>query len=547
MSMTSGLPAGATLAAGAVVGGLALVVGLYAAGLLAPDEAAPPPDPPAVTGSAPAEDAASGQAASEQSAAPQPSPVPDAPPAPPAFDLVRVEPDGAAQIAGRTAPGSEVAILLDGEEVARARADGSGAFASFLSLGLRDAPRVLTLEMLGDGAPVPSDDQVIVSPPASGPDIADDALAGTEQSGPPARAASDAAQGTGRATSTRDHGEVDDPDRFAVAAGDQAPGAQAPDAAAAAPDRVAATPDAERPATAPEVADPRSSAPRTARSPAAPEAPGAAEAAAGPDTSAPRPAAQAAAADVGDPAPADAVPATTPEADPAAETPRTGQDAPDAANADPAGAPAARPELADGDPAQPAAPGPEADGSAGAPGVILTGREGLRVMQTPDRPGAAPEALDALSVDAIAYDEGGVPQLAGQGGDAAAFVRVYLDNRPVTTVPVGPDGAWRAELPEVETGVFTMRLDAIDASGEVTSRLETPFERISPARLAEASADAAEEGRRVVTVQRGNTLWGISQRNYGDGILYVRIFEANRDRIRDPDLIYPGQVFTVPR
>jgi nucleoid-associated protein YgaU len=51
---------------------------------------------------------------------------------------------------------------------------------------------------------------------------------------------------------------------------------------------------------------------------------------------------------------------------------------------------------------------------------------------------------------------------------------------------------------------------------------------------------------RLVTVQPGNTLWGISRRSYGEGTLFVRVFEANRARIRDPDLIYPGQVFTVP-
>jgi len=50
----------------------------------------------------------------------------------------------------------------------------------------------------------------------------------------------------------------------------------------------------------------------------------------------------------------------------------------------------------------------------------------------------------------------------------------------------------------------------------------------------------------TVTVQPGFTLWGIAQERYGDGVLYVQVFEANRDRIRDPDLIYPGQVFTVP-
>lgn len=49
-----------------------------------------------------------------------------------------------------------------------------------------------------------------------------------------------------------------------------------------------------------------------------------------------------------------------------------------------------------------------------------------------------------------------------------------------------------------------------------------------------------------ITVQPGFTLWSIAQDRYGDGVLYVQVFEANRDKIRDPDLIYPGQVFSVP-
>ncbi|MCZ7676017.1 MAG: LysM peptidoglycan-binding domain-containing protein [Roseovarius sp.] len=71
-----------------------------------------------------------------------------------------------------------------------------------------------------------------------------------------------------------------------------------------------------------------------------------------------------------------------------------------------------------------------------------------------------------------------------------------------------------------------------------------PFKREDRSLLA-----ADRIGRRIeaITVQPGNTLWAISRDRYGEGILYVRIFEANRDRIRDPDLIYPGQVFTVPQ
>jgi nucleoid-associated protein YgaU len=50
----------------------------------------------------------------------------------------------------------------------------------------------------------------------------------------------------------------------------------------------------------------------------------------------------------------------------------------------------------------------------------------------------------------------------------------------------------------------------------------------------------------AVTVQPGFTLWGIAAEQFGDGVLYVQVYEANKDKIRDPDLIYPGQVFVIP-
>ena len=50
----------------------------------------------------------------------------------------------------------------------------------------------------------------------------------------------------------------------------------------------------------------------------------------------------------------------------------------------------------------------------------------------------------------------------------------------------------------------------------------------------------------AVIIRRGDSLWRVARRNYGRGIRYTTIFEANRDQIRDPDLIYPGQVFKVP-
>ena len=50
----------------------------------------------------------------------------------------------------------------------------------------------------------------------------------------------------------------------------------------------------------------------------------------------------------------------------------------------------------------------------------------------------------------------------------------------------------------------------------------------------------------VVLVQPGNSLWRLARRTYGSGLRYTDIYDANRDQIRDPNLIYPGQVFVLP-
>jgi nucleoid-associated protein YgaU len=50
----------------------------------------------------------------------------------------------------------------------------------------------------------------------------------------------------------------------------------------------------------------------------------------------------------------------------------------------------------------------------------------------------------------------------------------------------------------------------------------------------------------TATVGRGDSLWRISQRALGAGTRYSVLYKANRDRIRNADLIYPGQVFILP-
>jgi nucleoid-associated protein YgaU len=68
----------------------------------------------------------------------------------------------------------------------------------------------------------------------------------------------------------------------------------------------------------------------------------------------------------------------------------------------------------------------------------------------------------------------------------------------------------------------------------------------SASRGGEAAEDSAT-GRGRITIERGDNLWRIAREHYGRGVRYTAIFQANKEQIRDPNLIYPGQVFLIPR
>lgn len=181
------------------------------------------------------------------------------------------------------------------------------------------------------------------------------------------------------------------------------------------------------------------------------------------------------------------------------------------------------------------------------PALFLSANDGVRLVQ-PSGGRASPELMAGLSIDTISYSDTGEVRISGRG-KADHFVRLYVNNSQNVTSRIASDGRWNSTLQNVEAGVYTLRMDLIDASGEVLSRVETPFKREEKQKISRAleqltSDDVSAEER--VVVQSGDTLWGIAQRHYGEGILYVRVFEANNDNIRDPDLIYPGQVFAVP-
>jgi hypothetical protein len=167
-----------------------------------------------------------------------------------------------------------------------------------------------------------------------------------------------------------------------------------------------------------------------------------------------------------------------------------------------------------------------------APGVARAGADGVELMQPP----AA--AAGEVTLDAVSYDERGALVLAGRA-DPAREVAIYADGELVGRTLTERTGRWRAQaMTALAPGAYTLRLDEIGPGGAVESRIETPFERAAPDALRLASGE--------IVVQPGDTLWRIAEQVYGGGVRYTVIYDANETRIRDPDLIYPGQVFIVP-
>lgn len=189
-----------------------------------------------------------------------------------------------------------------------------------------------------------------------------------------------------------------------------------------------------------------------------------------------------------------------------------------------------------------------ADGETGDAMALLVPKEedkpGAKVLQKPNAPAENKSVSDSvqsetgdLAVDSVDYTEEGAMSIGGRGVPGTE-VRAYLDNKLIGRGTVLEDGIWRIDPDEtIDAGVYTLRLDQV-AQGDVIARLELPFARAEP--MTDFKGDA------FVIVQPGNSLWRIARRTLGSGFNYTVIYQANEDQIRNPDLIYPGQVFEVP-
>lgn len=208
-------------------------------------------------------------------------------------------------------------------------------------------------------------------------------------------------------------------------------------------------------------------------------------------------------------------------------------------------------------------------------------------LVTPDKPTivlsqpAAPKPMaGVVAVEAVETEPGGKLHVSGQARPGAP-VRLYLNDSFVASVTAGADGRFAITINEgVAPGSYRVRLDEVGSnSGAVRARAEVPFN--VPDTLATASVPSQVTASKqpdivaaqkpqlaaaiatvlpgegspstvvvpkivTTTVSRGDSLWRLSRNTYGVGTRYAVIYRANREQIRNPDLIYPGQIFVLP-
>jgi nucleoid-associated protein YgaU len=435
---------------------------------------------------------------------------PDTALAPPTFDIVRIERDGSAVMAGRAAPGSKVIALLDGQEIGNAEANERGEWVIVPDSTIAPGDHSITLnQATSNGTQATSDQSVALTVP----DTAD---------GQPLIVLSEASK----------------------------------------PSRVLQKPEAPAKADAQTTSDPETKVAVVEQQPASePQQPAGAEQAEQQQDATPQETAK--------------IEQSQPSAEPADTKPAT-EPAEPAKPVEAAPQPSAPQRQLTVDVVDYDDTGRTTFSGMAQPGsrvrVYVSGRftgeaqadDAGRWQLTPGREIAA--GTHALRADQVAGDGKVVQRIElpflreqperiaalqeqRKQEQAATSTAAEQQQQPADTQTQGAPSATEpseqasaeTDAPQPASGTAP---ETATATGEAATEEEVAAAATTEPATTEETAQAPKKGR--VVIQPGNNLWQISRVIYGKGVQYTVIYEANKDQIRNPNLIYPGQIFETP-
>jgi len=182
--------------------------------------------------------------------------------------------------------------------------------------------------------------------------------------------------------------------------------------------------------------------------------------------------------------------------------------------------------------------------------------------------GAPLQSKPALVFKTVDYELSG----AGTGtvtitgsSEPRAAIAIYYGNERLAETRADSQGNWRVAVPKtLGMGEHSFRAERAGAAPGVTIAAVISIERVEPKPEPEVAAEqvgttgpasqvatagapgGSQHAKEVYVIRRGDTLWAIAKRYLGSGLRYTTIFQDNRGKINNPDLIHPQQEVSIP-
>ena len=150
-----------------------------------------------------------------------------------------------------------------------------------------------------------------------------------------------------------------------------------------------------------------------------------------------------------------------------------------------------------------------------------------------------------IQIRSLSWEDKSKLRLSGFAGGGNSM-RAYFDNQFIASIK------WNVSERDDKVHRWSMVTRALmqpDKPYNLRAELLGEDESVVQVTEIEISAESLEigsDGSDMLVIHKGDALWRIAYRAYGQGVRYVDIFKRNNNRINNPDLIYPNQIFAIP-
>ena len=142
-----------------------------------------------------------------------------------------------------------------------------------------------------------------------------------------------------------------------------------------------------------------------------------------------------------------------------------------------------------------------------------------------------------FNVKTIFFNENGFVSIQGEV-NFGKRIELYINKKIMETIKI-ENSKWQYNSDTIfDYGLHDLLVVLKSDKDEILDKITLPFMRV------EMPYNDVPEN--FILIKPGDMLWTIAYRLYGDPFKYIQIFEENKDQITNPDLIFPGQLFSIP-